>query len=569
MAIPGDEVYPILFDRKSEEIVRARSQGIRNPARRKSFVQKMESARTQLVTQEVGRAQKMGVARVLKERQVKIVEAQMAGNYEGANALISEAYKAHPELREAELLKNRGMAFTSNANNVLYNGSDADLDNMISTMKADRASVPLSESAYVTTLNRAITEKRRRDIEAERYAALGEKEHNKIAKHHYDQVDAAVRNGVDIPDAEWEKAHNAAQGTDYADKLKMLDRVGQFTKLDHATRTEALSSGKTFENAEEYGYMTAAHVEIEKRAKEDGMALAYSQGVVDYVPVDLMSRESVNYRKSQAAAASAHYGVEISPFTQEEVNDYTQRLQSMTSQEQAGMALAFQDMPQVWSQFTKSAPVFSQVGAIGDRDIAQKALAGQKKLDSGDVVAPSKNELLLKSNEYLGNVYGVEDKARVLDTARAIYAELAPVGNEGEFDTDAWEQALTMAAGEITQINGSRVVVPRDTDPDLLEDYVDTFDAERVRSFGGVPGYTDEQAAEMIQDAAWVSVAEGRYQINRGNDTLAGADGKPFTIVYDKATASQQAASIYSHNRQATQLKTWGNQQAHPDHFRR
>ena len=288
-----------------------------------------------------------------------------------------------------------------------------------------------------------------------------------------------------------------------------------------------------------------------------------------YTPVDLFSPESVNYRKSQAAAASAHYGVDMSPFTQEEVTDYSQRLQQMTSGEQADMALAFSGVPQVWSQFSKSAPVFAQVGAIGDRGIAQTALAGQKKLDSGDVVTPPKNELLLQSNEYLGNVFGTEDKARVMDTARAIYAELAPFGNEGEFDTDAWEQALRMSAGEITQINGSRVAAPRGTDPDLLEDYADTFDAERVRSFGGVPGYSDERAAEMIQDATWVSVGEGRYEVDLGNGRLVGADNKPFTIVYDKATASQQAASIYSHNRQATQTKTWGNQQAHPDHFRR
>ena len=162
-------------------------------------------------------------------------------------------------------------------------------------------------------------------------------------------------------------------------------------------------------------------------------------------------------------------------------------------------------------------------------------------------------------------MFGPDDQRAILDTAKAVYAEIAPTGSEGDFDSDAWETALEQVTGGMGEINGQRVVIPRGTDPDILQDYVDGFDADKVRQFGGVAGYSDEEAARLINDAPWRSVGPGQYRVNIGNTTLFTPEGKPFIVTYDESTAMDQKAREYSRGQQESHRKLYRN----PRNFKR
>lgn len=458
-----------------------------------------------------------------------------------------------PVVAERAIQQARGEMFIRDTNHMVNNGTDAQLESHLAQLKdpAYRAKQGVSESTLQQATKRAESELAYRVREQERLEALADREREELARGAARGIAEASKYGVPIPEEEMDRALRLTQGTDYHDDVRRIERVSRFALEDAATRTELLQDANNFDEAADYGAMRAANDALNRAVQEDGFRVAVEQGIItDVAPMDLTDPEWGRQRQRQANVASLHYGMPVSPFTQREVEGISRMLPQMTTPEKVNMAMAFGEMPEVWPQFAKSgADVFAWVGATGDRELANLALSGQAKLDAGTVVTPSNKELLLQSNDYLADVYGTNDKVAVLETTKALYAELAPVGTEGDFDPDAWEQALEHVTGGIHTINGGRIAVPRGTDPDVMQDYVDKFDARQVRRFGGVAGMEDEQAAELIRDGQWVSVGENRYQVRVGGLTLM-SGMYPLEIEYTAEDAKNHMATSYSRGAQ-------------------
>ncbi len=496
-------------------------------------------------------------------------------------AKSSPALDDRPEVRQKYVARAKAALYDTKVNNIINNGTDAEIQRQVDKMKdpEKRAKLPVTEKQIRIMQSRAQSEldkrQRARDLaegNALKLSKEQEAERNKLAKEAMSDYSVAKGLGMNVSEEQELKVKGLVSGTDYQEDFELLNDVEEFAVLSRLERDAELSSlsDGTLDEVYRFKAYAKSSAMLKEAAQADGYLLGVSQGLIDFEPVDIYDNESVDNRIEQANYLSGHYGEPVSPFSRAEIKAYSSILSNMTVDEQVRMADAFKSIPEVWEQFAKSGQeVFAWVGAAGTPELSSTALAGQKKIDSGDVVSPSKKEYLLASNEYLGNVYGTLNKSAVMATALAVYAEIAPVGDEGDFDTAAWKAALEMATGGVGEINGNKVVIPRGTSADIMQDYVDLFSADNVREFGGVPGMTDEEAAEKIRDGVWVSEGEGKYTVITGAGLSLMQGAEPFFITYNRNTALDTAATEFSLNRKRTQLKLTGSDMPSPEHFRR
>jgi len=171
-------------------------------------------------------------------------------------------------------------------------------------------------------------------------------------------------------------------------------------------------------------------------------------------------------------------------------------------------------------------------GATGDKNLMSIVFRGQELLKNKVVQAPSNTDYLMVTDEYLGDVYDPTDKAATIEAAKAHYA--ATAGNQAVFDEAAWDESLAAVTGGISEINGHKLELPRGVDEDSFENFIDSFSPSDVETFGGVMGYTNEQAAEVIQDAKIKSV-----------QALFKANGEPFVLSFTPEVQAKQEAEAF------------------------
>jgi hypothetical protein len=93
-----------------------------------------------------------------------------------------------------------------------------------------------------------------------------------------------------------------------------------------------------------------------------------------------------------------------------------------------------------------------------------------------------------------------------------------------------------MVTGGVTEINGMRIQLPRGTDPDKFESFVDNFSPAMVERFGGVKNLSAEEAADVIQDLQFESIGNNSYVVMQSGAPLMDASGNPFTVIWDADT---------------------------------
>ncbi|RKZ83382.1 MAG: hypothetical protein DRQ39_09590 [Gammaproteobacteria bacterium] len=565
------EVEPVVMERMLESRLVEYSKSLPNSEYKTQWMQDTRSANAKAVLRSTENAEKSASAYEYKSALASLEALNGSPQAQLQFAKDTPALDGNPDVRQKYINRAKSSLFHTKANAVINNGTDAEIEAQIDKMKdpESRAKMPVSEKEVRILQSRSQSELDRREREqdlAEGNALKVTKEQQKAreaeAKEAYSDYSIAKSLGMTVPEETELKVEGLVAGTEYQDKFVLLNDVEEFavlSKADRDSQLDKLNDG-SLEDVDRYQAYTKSNAILQEAAAADGYMLGVSQGLIDSVPLDIYSPESVNTRIDQARFLTDHYGVPVSPLTKSDITSISASINMMTAQEQAAMTMTFKQMPEVWSQFAEAGhEVFAWSGASGDMTLATTALSGQKKIASGDVILPSKNDYLLASNEYLGNIYGTEDKSAVMETALAVYAEMAPVGDEGIFDLTSWEKALEMTTGGIGDVNGNKVVIPRSTSADVMQDYADMFSADRVAEFGGVEGMEDDAAAETIQDAAWVSVGDGEYRVDIGNQTLMEkGTGKPFIIRYTRDTALDTAATQYSVKQQMQRKRQSG-----------
>jgi hypothetical protein len=307
------------------------------------------------------------------------------------------------------------------------------------------------------------------------------------------------------------------------------------------------------ENALEHQKLLVTEQNIQKELAKDPLAFGNKQGIVALDTFDPFSPESLTSRLSQAEIAAAHYGVPVPPITDNEAQALSDQITEMTVPEKIALAETLQQAPEIWGSIAgKNQAVFSQAGAIGDRDIMQRVFAGQEAIALKTVQSPSTRDYLSEFEDYVGNVYGLEDKAATRDAALAYYAATQTPGED--FDKDLFIASIEAVTGGISEINGYKTQLPRGIDADRFDDFIDAIDEQFIEENGGL-GYIDPATGQrkpypetyindVIKNSQVTNKNNSEYLFTNGSSVFVRMDnGQPFTFSYDDSVIARQKAA--------------------------
>jgi len=365
---------------------------------------------------------------------------------------------------------------------------------------------------------------------------------------------SAVSLGFEVDPAETARIQKAVQGTELQAQFDRVNKVSAFSVMSYSDRDQILNNAQTgqLSDVQDYAALVKAQQGVNKLAREDAYSLGVNQGIVDKVPFDMDDPASFAARVEQSKILSDHYGVSASPLTNAEAEAISNSIDEMTPAEKTQLATTFSQSPSIWGQIAeKNQSEFAMIGATGDQQLMTVAFKGKDLIKNGLIKPATLRDYYNITDEYLGQVYGPQDKKAVIDASTSVYAAMGGLPGD-EFDEDLYEEALAQVTGGVSEVNGFRVQLPRGTDPDDFEDFIDDFTSEAVAFLGGVSGFTNEEAAEAIQDGKITSIGEGKYIVmGDNNSALFGVDGNPFVIEYTDELYSLVTATNSAQRKQA------------------
>lgn len=377
---------------------------------------------------------------------------------------------------------------------------------------------------------------------------------NKEAQIALRKYETAVSLGFDVSPQDKLAVKELVAGTPQQEQFDRINRTASFSVLSNTDRVAQLNSLETGEldNVSDFSAMLKANSEINKAARKDGYALGVQQGLIELVPFDPASPDSMVARAGQADTLSEHYGVPVSPLTDAEADSLSNSINEMTVEEKIQLATTLNEAPAVWGQIAdKNQPAFSMAGATGDVSLMNAVFKGQELLAAKLVKAPTSMDYLPVLDEFVGDVYGTQDKGAILEAAKNHYVATADDG--GIFDNSAFEDSLSAVTGGIAEINGFKIELPRGVDEDTFDEFIEEFTPSQIESLGGVLGFTNEEAAELIQDGRIKNIGANKYVV-MVNDTqsLFKTDGTPLTIEWTEQAMADIRAERFLNRRKVT-----------------
>lgn len=362
------------------------------------------------------------------------------------------------------------------------------------------------------------------------------------------QYKTSVALGYEVSPNEKLKVSEMVAGTDKQEEFNRVNKISAFSVMDIQDRSKALRSAESggLSSVDDLAAMLQANNEINKLATKDGYSLGVKQGIIQQIDLDPNDPLTFALKVDQAETLSEHYGVDVSPLSDFEADQLSGAIDTMTTGQKVQLAQTLNESPSVWGQIApKSQQVFSMAGATGDKDLMSIVFKGQELLKNKVVKAPSNTDYLMVTDEYLGDVYDPADKAATIEAAKAHYA--ATAGNQVVFDETAWDESLSAVTGGISEINGHKLELPRGVDEDNFENFIDSFSPDDVETFGGVMGYTKEQAAEVIQDARIKSIGSNEYVVMTNDvQALFKSNGEPFILSFTPEVQAKQEAKAFT-----------------------
>jgi hypothetical protein len=234
---------------------------------------------------------------------------------------------------------------------------------------------------------------------------------------------------------------------------------------------------------------------------------------------------------------SVHFGVNASPLRYGEAQMFADSMDSMSTAELVAVSSALSEAPGIWDQLSNNGqPVYAMAGATGDPNVMSVIVDGKRNLDAGNVKSPSTSDGWMEDfNEYVGNAYGVKDKADMREAALAAYASLNP---GDDYSPDKFKEALDIVSGGVAEINGSKVEIPRGFagGVDAFEDYMDNYSEADIQ--GTMTGHTPERTAEVIRQSELRGTKEGPYLV------IDPASGRPYERILDDGTVEPYTLDI-------------------------
>ena len=406
--------------------------------------------------------------------------------------------------------------------------------------KAPKGWTPDEWSTYT---NSQQTDINRQKAKASARSQAVSKEANKALK----QYETAVSLGFEVDPQEKIRVKELVAGTTQQEQFDRINKTAAFSVLSSADRGQELNNAETgqLDDVADFTAMLKANNEITKLAIEDGYSLGIKQGIINEISFNPSDPLTLSLKADQAETLSSHYGVPVSPLSDGEANSLSGSIDLMTVGEKVQLANTLNEAPAVWGQISpKNQQAFSMAGATGDNVLMSTVFNGQELLKNKLVTAAKPSEYLTVSEDFLGDVYGIQDKSAILEAAKAHYA--STTGNVDVFDTNAWETSLSAVTGGIGEVNGNKVELPRGVDEDTFDDFIEEYSGLQVEALGGVLGFTDNQAANVIQNGKIKSIGANKYIVMTDKaQALFKKDGEPLVIEFTAEVQAQQEAAKF------------------------
>ncbi|HFZ9108566.1 TPA: hypothetical protein ACIPVM_000075 [Salmonella enterica subsp. diarizonae serovar 50:k:z35] len=190
---------------------------------------------------------------------------------------------------------------------------------------------------------------------------------------------------------------------------------------------------------------------------------------------------------------------------------------------------------------------------VNAKDVADLALSGAAARRTSKVTAngvtnevkgmpmpPDEGEQGMRAafNNIVGTAYaGHPDVAmQMYDIAKDVYAGLMEQkGNyTGTLDTDAWNKAINLTTGGITNFNNSKVPVPWGMSSDQFQDEAKTRLMDAIRARSNAKGDAEFFYNQNVNQFGLQNAGFGRYYVTQGNGFFLDKSGKPVVLDFTK-----------------------------------
>lgn len=334
----------------------------------------------------------------------------------------------------------------------------------------------------------------------------------------------------------------AARGTKYEAELgqdvAILDASAAFARLRPDEQQQQIQQLRTADTltggqARFLSQIEKIHDEQQRELKTDPAGLAVRAGVVPrQSPLDLSDPDALAAGLQSAAVnfqiARDHYGEQAAPLLAADVTRLQDFMGRANADDRAAVLGVMADnlgpampaaMRQLYDKGNTLPALAGQIITEGDRDAARLMLSGQKVLEANKEVLPSGNDFKAGLQERLGAAYAASPAhgAAIMEGVKAAYAGLAQREGDlsGELDGKRLDKAVELVTGGLVEFGDDILQAPaRGVDTDRFETWVDglrPFDVDRM---GGVAGFEDRAALELIRDKGrLVSAGNGRYMV--------------------------------------------------------
>ena len=332
--------------------------------------------------------------------------------------------------------------------------------------------------------------------------------------------------------------------------------------------------------------LEAMHEAQKKDIQNDFVTYAVRQGLVKpddaaAKPLDMSKPESLDYvalqrRIEVANAGAVQYGAPIKPLTEAERDVAVTQLRRLPAEGKAkwmsdvlkaasnnagsvvagarndeGGIMAFQG---IMSQIAPDEPVLAHAGVLAARSgpdgqgkrIAELMLQGNEilrpspktdgKPDSGKLLPqPPEAKMRLDFDTNTRDAFASNIPARnaAFQSAQAVYAALsAKAGDKNtvELDSARWQQAITMAVGNVHDWNGKYTVLPQGMEYGPWKDGLYERIAATIASGRMDPSIT----AAKMRNMTLLPSGDGKYVFYEGDKALVDKTGRPVVADFTK-----------------------------------
>jgi hypothetical protein len=308
--------------------------------------------------------------------------------------------------------------------------------------------------------------------------------------------------GQPIDEQERTAIYEMAKGTPLEEKLFLADEIGIFATASLQARNEMLESARTggLDRANAYKAMLVANADINRQARKDGISMYVAQGLgepIEFNPLaedfdSPANQEAFAKRQKQARLASEHYGVSVSPLTDNEANALSNTITQMTPAEKVELVNVFGSNSALWGQIApKQQGVFAQAAASGDRVVQETIFKGQDLLANKLVTTlKSSDRYMSDFNDIVSTVYGPNDKRDTLNAALNYYYGSLDAG-EDQYNPSKFKAAIQAVTGGVKKIRGYQTQLPRGIPDYDLDAYFDSlgFSNGQIKAIAGQGNY--------------------------------------------------------------------------------